>query len=155
MFKKLVLALGILAFGLVGSCVFMVGRGALLDATQNKEVAVEATRQLAKAWNVNDVRPYFTTNVLRQINFDSAQATMNSFKPLGKLTNVTSASQTEYRVHKSFGGETSTTATVVIQGAFENGAATITVKLANDGPAMKVVHIHVHAPGPLVVRERA
>ena len=58
-------------------------------------------------------------------------------------------------LHKSFGGETSTTATVVIQGAFENGAATITVKLANDGPAMKVVHIHVHAPGPLVVRERA
>jgi hypothetical protein len=83
MFRKMLLVFALAAAGLVGSCTLLLGGAAYRDASSNKGIAVLATRELARAWNVRDLRPYFTANAIRRINFDQAQASMNGLKPLG------------------------------------------------------------------------
>src|SRR5438045_427236 len=114
------MAIGIIATALVGSCALIVGGGALISAPQNKEIAIHATRELAKSWNVNDVRPFFASSAIRQINFDRAQTTIDPFKPLGQLKSVERANQTEFRINKNTGKATTKTATVVLEATFEN-----------------------------------
>lgn len=155
MFKKVLIALAVITTGLIGSCALMLGGAAYRDAPANKAVAMEATRVMSRAWNMRDLRPYFTSDAVRQINFDKAQANMNVFKALGELVNVKESRQTEFHYNKQLGSKVEKKATVVIEAVFENGPATITVRLANDGAVMKVVHIHVHAPGPLKARQAA
>lgn len=155
MLRKTLIAFVLVSVGLVGSCTLLVGGGAYRDADSNKEVAALATRELARAWKVSDLRPYFTADAIRHINFDQAQASMNGLKALGSLKRIIDARQTEYRYNVQLGGASSKSATVVLEAEFENGPATVTVKLASDGAVMKVVHIHVHAAGPLRPKQSA
>lgn len=155
MFRKLLLAMALLATGLVGSCTLLLGGAAYRDSSGNAAIAVEATRELSRAWDVRDLRPYLTTSAVRTINIGKAQASLNGLKPLGVLKRVINARQTEYRYSAEIGAGGKKTATVVIDAEFENGPATVTVKLASDGSSMKVVAIHAHSTGPLRPKQTA
>ena len=56
------------------------------------EGSVEAhraySRDLARAWDVNDLKPHFVSNALSQVDFRQAQQSFNPLRPLGALRNI-------------------------------------------------------------------
>ena len=146
MLKKLMMVMGVVLVGIVGSCALVLGKvgiDAAGEAPQNRAVAAAVTRDLARAWDVNDLKPHFVDFALSQVNFGQAQLSFNALKALGALMNVEQASQTEFRYDKKIGGVTTKTATILMVAEFENGRASVTVKLMSEGDAMKLLHINV------------
>lgn len=157
MFKKFLLAMGIVFTCLVGSCMFVlggVGLNAAAEAPQNKSVAIAMTRDLARAWDVNDIKPHFVSSALGHINFSQAQQSMNSMKVLGALQNVEEVQQTSFNYNKSFSGQTTKTATITMVAEFENGRASVTIQLANEGSVMKLMHVNVRPIGDVRIRKQ-
>ena len=106
MIKKFFVVMGVVFTGLIGSCMLVawhVGIDAAGEAPQNKAVAAVVARDLARAWDVNDLRPHFVSDALRQVNFSQAQQSINPLKPLGVLRNIEQAQQTEFRYEKKLG----------------------------------------------------
>jgi hypothetical protein len=156
--KKFLLVMGIVFTGLVGSCMFVlggVGLNAAAEAPQNKSIAVAMTRDLAKAWDVNDLKPHFVSSALSQINFSQAQQSMNPMKALGALQNVEEVQQTAFNYNKPFSGETTKTATITMVAQFENGRANVTIQLANEGNVMKLMHVNVKPIGDVRMKKQA
>jgi hypothetical protein len=146
MLKKFFIVMGVLFTGLIGSCMLVlggVGIDAAGEAPQNKAVAAVVARDLARAWDVNDLKPHFVSNALSQVNFGQAQLSINPLKPLGALRNIEEAQQTEFRYDKKLGGVTTKTATIFMVAEFENGRANVTIRLMNEGNLMKLLHVNV------------
>jgi hypothetical protein len=157
MLKKFFLAMGIVFTAVVGSCMLVlggVGLNAAEEAPQNKAVAAAITRDLARAWDVNDLKPHFVGTALSQINFGLAQQSINPLRALGALQNITDAQQTAFNYSKSFGGETTKTATITMVAEFENGRANVTMQLANEGSAMKLMHVNVAPIGDVRAKKQ-
>ena len=62
--------------------------------------------------------------------------------------------QTAFNYNKSFGGETTKSATIVMVAQFENGRAKVTVQLASEGNAMKLMHVNVAPIGDVRARKQ-
>jgi hypothetical protein len=157
MIKKFLLAMGIVFTALVGSCMFVlggVGLKAAEEAPQNKAVAAGIMRDLARAWDVNDLKPHFVSTALGQVNFGLAQQSINPLRALGALKSIEEAQQTAFHYNKSFGGETTRTATITMVAEFENGRANVTVQLANEGSVMKLMHVNVAPIGDVRARKQ-
>jgi len=150
MLKKFFIVMGVLFTGLIGSCMLVlgsVGIDAAGEAPQNKAVAAVVARDLARAWNVNDLKPHFVSDALRQVNFDQAQQSIDPLRPLGALRNIEEARQTDFRYEKKLGGVINKTATIFMVAEFENGRANVTVRLMNEGNVMKLLHVNVASIG--------
>jgi hypothetical protein len=153
MLKKLCIAIGVVGTCLVASCTLFLGLNAANDATKNKAIAEAITRDMAHAWNVHDLKPHFVAIALRQVNFAEAQLSFNKLKALGALKTIEQAQQTEFRMGKDWGGALTKSATIVLVAEFENGRATVTMRLASEGAEMKLWHVNVTPIGEL--REKA
>ena len=147
MLKKFFMVMGIVFTGLVGTCTIValgtVGINAAAEAPQNKAIAAAAARDLARAWNVNDLKPHFPGSALSQVDFVQAQQSFNPLKPLGALRNIDEAKQTAFHYEKKLGGVLNKTATISMVAEFENGRANVSIRLVNEGDVMKLVHINV------------
>ena len=110
-------------------------------------------RHFSRTWDVNDLKPHFGSSALSQINFSAAQQSINSLKALGSLQKIESAQQTSFQYSKSFSGTTKS-ATIVMIAEFENGRATVTVQLANEGNEMKLTSVNVTAIGEVRTKKQ-
>ena len=99
-----------------------VGLSAAEEAPRNKSVAVALTRDLARSWDVTDLKPHFVSAALGQIDLGRAQEqSFEQLRGLGALESVRDMQQTSFYINTSFRGETIKTATVVLLAEFENG----------------------------------
>jgi hypothetical protein len=156
MLKKFFIAMGVIFACLIGSCAIFVGVNAARDAPNNKAVAEAITRDLARSWNLHDLKPYFVSTAADQINFADAQFSFNKLRPLGALKRVEQAQQTGFKIEKNSGHESTKTATIVMVAEFDNGRATVTMQLKSDGGAMKLWHLNVTPIGVIgAVGQRA
>ena len=153
MLKKIFMAIGILVTGLfaVGITTAVIGHNR--DAPANMETAVAAMKDLSHAWRADDLKPHFARVALEQVDFVRAQQAMNNMSALGELKVVKTWRQTAWRA--SIGSDASKEATIELDAEFENGEALVTVKLADDGGRMKVLHINIVPAGPLKPRQQA
>jgi hypothetical protein len=149
MLKKFFIAMGVVCTCLIASCTLFFGFNAANDATKNKAIAEAITRDMARTWNVNDLKPHFVAIALRQVNFPEAQLSFNKLKALGALKTIEQAQQTEFRLGQDWGGALSKSATIVLVAEFENGRATVTMRLASEGTEMKLWHVNVAPIGEL------
>lgn len=146
MLKKFLLAMGLVLTALIGGCLFLVGGvglSAAEEAPRNKSVAVALTRDLARSWDVTDLKPHFVSAALGQIDLGRAQQSFEQLRGLGALESVRDMQQTSFYINTSFRGETIKTATVVLLAEFENGRARVIVQLASEGGEMKLMHVDV------------
>ena len=156
MLKKFLVAMGVIFTGLMASCTLVAGLtgfSAVADAPKNKAIAEAVARDLARSWNVSDLKPRSATAVTNQLNFTDAQMSMNKLKPLGALKKIEQAEQTAFHYGKELGEEAVKTATVKIVAEFENGRANVVVQLKSEGGEMKLWHVNVETIGE--VRSRA
>src|SRR5215831_14902015 len=106
MLKKFLIAMGVIFTGLVASCTLVAGLAgfsAVADAPKNKAIAEAVTRDLAKSWNVSDIKPRFATAVASYLDFTNAQMSMNQLKPLGALKKIEQAEQAVFHYGKELG----------------------------------------------------
>jgi hypothetical protein len=143
MLKKLLIVMGVISTGFIASCALLLGFSAANDAPRNKALAETITRDLARGWNVSDLKPYFVTTVAGQLNLAEAQAAFNTLKPLGSLQRIEQSQQTGFVMEKNLGGELSKTATVAMVAAFENGRANVTMQLKSEADQMKLLNVNV------------
>jgi hypothetical protein len=156
MLKKFFIAMGVISTCLIASCAVFVGfagYNAADEAPKNKAVAEAITRHMARAWNVNDLKPYFVAVAARQVNFAEAQLTFNKLRTLGSLKTIEQAQQTGFKIHKGLGGALTKSATVLIVAEFENGRAAVTMRLQSEDGEMKLLHVNVTPIGE--VRNKA
>ena len=149
MLKKFFITMGVVCTCLIASCTLFIGLNAANDAPKNKAIAEAITRDMARAWNVNDLKPNFVAVALRQVNFAEAQLTFNKLKTLGPLQTIEQTQQTEFRIGQDLGGALTKSATIVLVAEFENGRATVTIRLASEGAEMKLWHVNVTSIGEL------
>jgi hypothetical protein len=147
MLKKFLIGLGVLSIGFIGSCSAILGFSAVNDAPKNKALAEVVTRDLSRAWNVNDIRPHLLKNGAEQVNFAAAQATFDPLKPLGSLQRIDQAQQTTFAMEKNLGEWLTKTATVAMVATFEHGRANVTMELRSEAGEMKVRTVNVTPVG--------
>jgi len=148
MLKKFFIAMGVVCTCLIACCMLFVGLAAS-EATKNKAVAQAITRDMARAWNISDLKPHFIAPAVRQVNFADAQLRFNKLKGLGTLKTIEQAQQTDFRIGKDLGGVLTKSATIVMVAEFENGRATVTMRLTSEGSEMKLWHVNVTPAGEL------
>jgi hypothetical protein len=149
MLKKFFMVMGVICTCLIASCTLFFGLNAANDAAKNKAIAEAITRDMARAWNVSDLKPHFVAIALRQVNFAEAQQGFNKLKARGALKTIEQAQQTEFKMGKDLGGVLTKSATIVLVAEFENGRATVTMRLASEGAEMKLWHVNVTPIGEL------
>jgi hypothetical protein len=150
MFKKFLVAMGVIFIGLVASCTLVAGLAgfsAMSDAPKNKAIAEAVTRDLARSWNAGDLKPYFATHAANQLNFADAHMSINKLKPLGALKKIEQAEQTAFHYGKNLGEEMTKTATIRMVAEFENGRAIVVVELKSEAGEMKLWHVNVEPIG--------
>jgi hypothetical protein len=118
----------------VSSCNLVLGLTAASNAPQNKAIAIAMMRDLTRA-DVNDVKRIW--DVHGQVNPMQAQRLMSVLRPLGALKSMEWFWLDQYFATKS--------ATIVLVAEFENGRVAVTLRLANNGDAMKLKSITVPA----------
>jgi hypothetical protein len=155
MLKKFFMGVGVLVTGLFVCLGAMVYVGSNNDAPGNMEVAVSAMKDLSRSWRADDLKPHFARVALENVDFPRAQQVMNTMSALGELKAVKSWQQTAWSSSTNFGEGTRKEATIELNAEFENGEATVTVKLSNDGDQMKVLHIRIDPTGPIRERQAA
>lgn len=155
MFKKMFMAVGILVIGLIACGVTLSVIGANRDAPGNMAAAVAATKDLSRAWRADDLKPHFARVALDQVDFTRAQQVMNNMSALGPLQSVRTWQQTAWRTEADLGKGVTKEATIELDAIFENGDATVTVRLCNDGEQMKVLHIHINPKGAVAPKQTA
>jgi hypothetical protein len=143
MLKKFLIVTGVISTGFIASCSLLLGFSAVNDAPKNKVLAESITRDLARGWNVSDIRPYFPSSGAEQVNFAAAQASFNPLKPLGSLQRIDQAQQTAFAMEKNLGEWLTKTATVAMVGTFEHGRANVTVELRSERGQMKLRAVNV------------
>jgi hypothetical protein len=143
MLKKFLIVIGVISIGFIGSCGVLLGFSAVNDAPKNKVLAEAITRDLSRAWNVNDIQPYFPRNGAEQVNFAAAQASFNPLKPLGSLRRIDEAKQTTFAIEKNLGEWLTKTATVAMVATFEHGRANVTMELRSEAGQMKLRSMNV------------
>ncbi len=133
----------LIAMGLIFTCVvvgsLILSFNAFSGAPKNEAVAEVITRDLARAWDVNDLKPHCIQIVARQLSSPAAQMQFNKLKPLGSFKRIEQAVQTDFTVSTEEG----TTATVVMVVEFENGRANVTMRLKREDNEMKVRAMNV------------
>jgi hypothetical protein len=144
MLKKFFIAMGVIFTCVIASWL-VLGFNAVSDAPANKAVAEAITRDLARSWNVNDLKPHCVQIVAAQLNSPGAQMQFNKLKPLGSLKRIEQAQQTAFRVSYGEGS----TATVVMVAEFENGRANVTIRLKSEGKEMKLWELDVTPIGAI------
>lgn len=147
MLKKFLIVMGVISTGFIASCGMILGFSAVNDAPGNKALAAAITRDLARSWNVGDIRPYFPRSNAEQINFAAAQASFDPLKPLGSLQRIDQAQQTAFTMEKNFGDWLTKTATVALVATFEHGRADVTVELRSEAGQMKLRSVNVQPVG--------
>jgi hypothetical protein len=147
MLKKFLIVVGVISIGFIGSCSALLGFSAVNDAPKNKALAEVVTRDLSRAWNVSDIRPYLIKNGSEQVNFAAAQATFDPLKPLGFLQRIDEARQTTFAMEKNLGEWLTRTATVAMVATFEHGRANVTMELRSEAGEMKVRTVNVTPVG--------
>ena len=148
MLKKLFIAMGVLMTCLIASWL-VLGFEAVGDAPKNKAIAEAITRDMARAWNVNDLKPHCAQVVANNLNSPDAQMYFDRLKPLGALKRIEQAQQTAFRI--SFA---ESTATVFMVAEFENGRANITMRLKDEGKVMKVWELDVRPISAVRARDQ-
>jgi hypothetical protein len=152
MFKKFMLAFVLTIGCILVTATILLGAitaDAAREAPTNKAIAVKIATDLAASWNVRSLQPHFVSPAVGNVDYQTAQASLNALKPLGRLLSHAEPTQTDFKLHKTLGVATVRNATVVFIGEFENGRATVTVRLRSDGGAMKLMHIDVSTIGPI------
>jgi hypothetical protein len=147
MLKKFLIGLGVLSIGFIGSCSAILGFSAVNDAPKNKALAEVVTRDLSRAWNVNDIRPHLLKNGAEQVNFAAAQATFDPLKPLGSLQRIDEAQQTAFAMEKNLDEWLTKTATVAMVATFAHGRANVTMELRSEAGQMKIRSLNVKPVG--------
>lgn len=143
MLKKFLIVMGMISIGFIGSCGALLGFSAVNDAPKNKALAAAITRDLSRAWNLSDIRPYFIKKGSEQVNFAAAQASFNPLKPLGALQRIDEAQQTTFAMEKNLGEWLTRTATVAMVATFEHGRANVTMELRSEAGEMKLRSVNV------------
>src|SRR5262249_46746964 len=133
MLKKLLIALGVIFACLVVSF-SLLGLKAISDAPRNKAIAELITRDMARSWTAEDLRPHFVGVAAERVNFAEAQMEFNKMKPLGRLKRVERSQQIAFRAYLGEGS----TATIAMVAEFENGRANVTMNLRSERGQMKL-----------------
>jgi hypothetical protein len=143
MLKRIFILIGVLSTGFIASCSLFLGYSAVNDAPHNKALAEAITRDLARGWDVSDLRPHFVTAAAEQVNFSQAQTAFNALRPLGGLKSVDQAQQTQFYLDAKVSEGLTKTATVAMVAVFENGRANVTMELKSEAGQMKLWHVNV------------
>jgi FtsH-binding integral membrane protein len=136
---RTIMVMGVIFTGVVSSCNLVLGLTAASNAPQNKAIAIAMMRDLTRT-DVNDVKRIW--DVHGQVNPMQAQRLMSVLRPLGALKSIEQARQTWFWLDQYFATKS---ATIVLVAEFENGRVAVTLRLANNGDAMKLKSITVPA----------
>jgi hypothetical protein len=147
MLKKFLIVMGVICIAFIGSCSAILGFSAVNDAPKNKALAEAITRDLSRAWNVGDIRLYFLSNGVEQVNFAAAHASFTPLKPLGSLQRIDQAQQTAFALEKNLGEWLTKTATVAMVATFDHGQANVTMELRSEAGQMKLRSVNVTPVG--------
>jgi hypothetical protein len=157
--------LGVVFALLMVFCASFLGRLAYeLEAQrpEHQRLAIDITRDLARAWTVKDIRPRYAAAMGRKIDDAGAQQPFNALKPLGPLRYADDAEVRTGWTRDSLDRVTSPAAAaellaellrktvrVSFLAKFANGFARVTVELRNEGGAMKLWHLQIDSQEPL------
>jgi hypothetical protein len=121
-----------------------------------ERLAVDITRDLARAWSVDDIAPRYADAIAQAR--DGLRAPLAALKPLGPLlhaddvTHTTRWSRQSLRQLHSPGaaaemlaGLLSKTVHVTFVAKFANGVARVSVELRSEGGTMKLWHLQIES----------
>jgi hypothetical protein len=165
MIRTLFAGLGVIFALLIVFCASFLGRLAVELEQQrpaHERLAVDITRDLARAWSVKDIRTRYSAAVSRRIGAAGVQEPFNALKPLGplryaedpevrtgwtrdSLRRVTSPAAAAELLAELL----SKTVRVTFLAKFANGFAHVTVELRNEGGTMKLWHLRIDSREPL------
>jgi len=165
MIRTFLAGLGVVFTLLIVFCASFLGRLAYEQAEQraaHERLAIDITRELARAWSVKDIRTRYSSAVRPRLITASAQAPFNALKPLGRfryaddtkvatgwtrdrLLQVKSPAAAAELVAELL----SKTVRVSFLAKFANGFANVTIELRNEGGAMKLWHLRIDSREPL------
>jgi hypothetical protein len=170
MVRTLFAGLGVIFALLIVFCASFLGRVAVELDTQSaahERLAVDITRDLARAWSVKDIRAHYSASVSHSLDSPSAQEPFNALRPLGplryaedpevrtgwtrdSLRRVTSPAAAAELLAELL----SKTVRVTFLAKFANGFAHVTVELRNEGGTMKLWHLRIDSQEPFRDRRR-
>lgn len=123
-----------------------------------ERLAVDITRDLARAWSIDDIAPRYADAVAHAHGGLRAQAPLAALKPFGNLlyaddvAHSTRWSRQSLRQLRSpaaaaemLAGLLSKTVHVTFLAKFANGVARVSVELRSEGGAMKLWHLQIES----------
>lgn len=121
-----------------------------------EKLAVDITRDLARSWSVNDIKPHYADAVAHRLGGLAAQPTFDALKPLGPLLYVDDLTHRTRWTHQSLrqlkspaaaaemlAELLSKTVHVTFVAKFTSGLARVTVELRSEGGTMKLWHLQI------------
>jgi hypothetical protein len=165
MIRTFFAGLGVIFALLIVFCASFLGRLAFeLDEQRpaHERLAADITRELSRAWSIEDIRAHYSAAVGPRLGMPSAQEPFNALKPLGPLRYVDDAEVATGWMRESLRRITSPAAAaelmaellsktvrVTFLAKFANGFARVTVELRHEGGAMKLWHLQIDSREPL------
>ena len=165
MIRNLFAGLGVVFALLIVFCASFLGRLAYEQQGQlpaHERLAVDITRELSRAWSIEDIRAHYSRPVAQRIGTAGAQAPFNVLKPLGTLRYVDDAKvETGWRraslervtspaaAAELMAELLSKTVRVTFLAKFDNGFARVSMELRNEDGAMKLWHLQIDSHEPL------
>lgn len=135
---RLLMTLGTIMLGTIlvaGSALGFIAFKSLSTAQDNTEIAISGVEVISKNWSLTNRGKIVHPTLLRVSGAENVRYQLQKMGQLGQLTSSTEQEQTSF----SMSTETGTTATIQFRGTFENGYATVIVKLKESDGEMKII----------------
>jgi hypothetical protein len=165
MIRTFFAGLGVLFALLMVFCASFLGKLAFELKTQGpayEKLAVDITRELSRAWSIEDIRSHYASALAHKLGGPAAQRSVDALKPLGPLryvddlTHRTRFTRDTLREIASPAAAAevlaellSKTVKVSFVAKFANGFAGVVIELKSEGGKMKLWHLQIDGQSPL------
>ncbi|WDT84396.1 DUF3887 domain-containing protein [Alteromonas sp. 009811495] len=147
MFKKLLKGIGVVLLSLVG-IIIVIAAWSGYKSSQYEGTAIpymdKAIPELSK-WELDNFKKYLTPSVMEELNEKDLKTLIKGLSKMGELVEVGDYQFNTVTSRALTSGGSGTFVTYIVPAKYENGEATLTITLKEEGESFSVYHFNLNS----------